>query len=475
MVFSSFVFLFLFLPVFLAIYFVVPNRSRNLVALIGSYLFYSWGAPTIVLWLFVSSVFDYFLCRRFRGVHRARWFALGIVGNISLLLYFKYANFFVQQLSFVLSLVGVEPIEWVAILLPAGISFFTFHKISYLTDVYTGRTERAHTLVDYLLYVAFFPQLIAGPILRYHDIADQIVERMHSMDDVFYGAARFCLGLGKKILIADALGKVANNVFETPAAELTSFYAWAGVLSYAFQIYFDFSAYSDMAIGLARVMGFRFLENFNMPYISQTITEFWRRWHISLSNWMKEYLYVPLGGNRKGVARTYANLVIVFLISGLWHGASWTFILWGVYHGMFLIADRVFWARVSEKLPAFVNVVLTFLVVRVGWVLFRSASLAQAGDLLTLMTEFSSLGSPLPNSFSAAFMSNREVVMFWVACLLCFVPASESCRRVLLKIWSARSEATRTSLIAGCSFTLFILSVVTLSGTDFSPFLYFEF
>jgi alginate O-acetyltransferase complex protein AlgI len=334
---------------------------------------------------------------------------------------------------------------------------------------------RARNLIDYLLYVAFFPQLIAGPILRYHDICDQIVKRDHTVDSAFVGMCRFCLGLGKKVLIADNVGKIADRAFSFAPQDLTCGYAWLGILGYAFQIYFDFSAYSDMAIGLARMMGFRFLENFNMPYTSQTITEFWRRWHISLSNWMREYLYFPLGGNRYGAARTYLNLVTVFFISGLWHGASWTFVAWGLYHGCFLIIDRLFWKCVAERLPKFVNVLLTFFFVLIGWVLFRSTSFGQAQSYLRLLFQWSTLCVPLPRHFSAAIIDNREWTMMAIAAVLCFVPASSSVLEKLKALWFALGERPRLLLQGAGAFALFFASVVTISGSSFSPFLYFEF
>ena len=245
-------------------------------------------------------------------------------------------------------------------LLPAGISFFTFEKISYLIDIYSKKAEPAESFGRYLLFVTLFPHLIAGPILKYHDLANQIKKRTHSSERFFRGWTRFCLGLGKKVLIADELGFIADTLFAIPAHEQTFCYAWLAVLAYSFQLYFDFAGYSDMAIGLARMFGFNFIENFNCPYISKSITEFWQRWHISLGNWMKEYLYIPLGGNRQGTVKTYRNLCLVFIFSGLWHGANWTFLLWGVFHGFFLILDRIFLLRISNSLPKIVSVGFTF-------------------------------------------------------------------------------------------------------------------
>jgi alginate O-acetyltransferase complex protein AlgI len=369
MVFSSFTFLFMFLPAFLAVYFLSPGRIKNLVALIGSCVFYAWGAPRILPLLLLGCLIDFCLGRQFANAslsagRKKALLIFGLLLNVSFLAYFKYANFFVAEFNGLLSLSGIPEFSWKKIALPIGISFYTFHKISYLVDVYNGRAQASRNLIDYLLYIALFPQLVAGPILRYYDISEQLRHRRVTLDDFSHGAFRFCVGLGKKILIADEMGKVADNVFHFSAASSPgTVYLWLGLIAYAYQIYFDFSAYSDMAIGLGRMLGFRFLENFNMPYISKNITEFWRRWHISLSNWMRDYLYIPLGGNRVPAWRNYINLWLVFLLSGLWHGASWNFILWGMFHGSFLTFDKLFWLKYSQKLPRVFNVAITFLVI----------------------------------------------------------------------------------------------------------------
>ena len=321
MVFSSLTFLFLFLPLMLAAYYACPARHRNLVALLASALFYAWGAPRFVIVLFVSGLIDYVLSRELPGDRgtpgrRKGVLALAVVLNIALLLYFKYANFFVAEMNAMLARFGGGAVPWAAVALPIGISFFTFQKVSYLVDVYRGVAQPARNALDYLLYVVLFPQLIAGPIVRYHDVARQLEERDYTRERFFMGILRFSQGLGKKVLVANTMAELADAAFNAAPAGLTCGQAWLGVLAYAFQIYFDFSGYSDMAIGLGRLLGIEFLENFNRPYISRSITEFWRRWHISLSNWMREYLYIPLGGNRRGAVRTYFNLWIVFLISG---------------------------------------------------------------------------------------------------------------------------------------------------------------
>ncbi|MCB0338407.1 MAG: MBOAT family protein, partial [Bdellovibrionales bacterium] len=319
MVFSSFIFIYIFLPIFLTLYFLFPGKLKNLIALLGSLTFYAWGAPTILPLLIVSAFIDFILSAKIQPVgqnltNRRFFLFLGVGVNILFLGYFKYSGFFIEELNSLLLSLNLESVSWGEVVLPIGISFFTFQKISYLIDVYRGATPRAPNFLIYLLFVTLFPQLIAGPIVRYKDIATQLMTRCITLDMLFSGICRFGFGLGKKVLIADPLGAVTDNVLALSGSEITIVYAWLGIICYAFQIYFDFSGYSDMAIGLGKMMGFDFPENFNRPYISRTITEFWRRWHITLSSWMKDYLYIPLGGNRVSTNRMYINLWIVFIL-----------------------------------------------------------------------------------------------------------------------------------------------------------------
>lgn len=378
MVFSSAIFLFYFLPVFLLVYWLSPLRLKNAVALIGSLLFYLWGAPTFFLLLLTAVAFDFYLGN---GIHhstnkkvRRQLLGLGVVANVGMLAYFKYANFFLDNTNAFLAELGFEAINWTAVALPIGISFFTFQKLSYLIDLYYEKAKPLERLTDYALYILLFPQLIAGPIVRFNEIADQIRDRQAQLtiDNRLNGLFRFSLGLAKKLLIADTLGQQVDLAFGEPIAALGAFDAWVVILAYAMQIYYDFSGYSDMAIGIGLMLGFRLPENFNFPYISRSITEFWRRWHITLSNWMRDYLYIPLGGNRKGVPRTYVNLVIVFLLSGLWHGAAWSFVLWGLFHGLFLILDRLFLRRLLQAAGSLPALAFTFFITLLGWVLFRA-------------------------------------------------------------------------------------------------------
>ena len=380
-----------------------------------------------------------------------------------------------HEVNTVLGWFGSSQFTWTKILLPIGISFFTFQKISYVVDTYRGVAKPARNFFDYALYVSLFPQLIAGPIIRYHDVSEQIRFRQHSMDDFFYGMYRFCVGLGKKVLIADILGAVADNVFKIPAGELTFSFAWLGILCYAFQIYFDFSGYSDMAIGLGRMIGFRFLENFNMPYISQSITEFWRRWHISLSNWMKEYLYIPLGGNRVSTRRLYFNLWVVFLLSGLWHGAQWTFVAWGVFHGLFLVLDRVFLLKLTSNLPKLFNVALTFLIVLCGWVFFRSDSIAEAIDYLAVMLNFTEAFNYQTDRLTGSIIHTRALFTLFVAIVFSFFPAGKYIEERVKAFHSDYSLNINVFSRAGVAISSFLLAVLALSASSFNPFLYFKF
>jgi alginate O-acetyltransferase complex protein AlgI len=480
MVFSSFIFLFFFLPAFLACYFMSSARWKNTVVLLWSYVFYAWGAPNIVPLFFLSCVIDYFLSRGIaRYYEKLLWrrflLVCSLALNLGALLYFKYSNFFVGELNNLIQSTGGQAIAWTAVVLPIGISFFTFHKISYIVDVYRGTVKPSRSFIDYALYIALFPQLIAGPIIRYYDIAVQITSRQHDLDSVLYGAYRFCLGLGKKVLIADSMAQVVQNIFELHPEALSSSRAWLGAVCYAYQIYFDFSGYSDMAIGLGRIMGFRFLENFNMPYIAQNFTEFWRRWHISLSNWMRDYLYIPLGGNRVSPLRTYLNLWIVFILSGFWHGASWNFVVWGIYHGFFLAMDKLFWLEKSKQLGKILNMLITFVLVLFGWVLFRSQTLAQGFVYLEHMLCFWSYGSVPIYVPRASIIHNRAIIIFIIASVAAFAPAWNGWSRLAEKAATKIGELQLVSLRFAASFVLLVFCALTLATTNFSPFIYFRF
>lgn len=478
MVFSSFIFIFGFLPIFLACYCLAPWRAKNFVILLGSYLFYAWGAPKIVPALLLSSAADYIVSNymaKAKNKRRRQLLTFGVTFNVALLAYYKYANFFVEEANRILALLHTETLVWTPVVLPIGISFFTFQKISYLVDVYRGTAEPSKNVLDYMLYVVSFPQLIAGPIIRYHDVSKQIESRRHDLPLLYSGAYRFCLGLGKKVLVADPLGSVAQNVLKLDAAEFSTPYAWLGIVCYAYQLYFDFSGYSDMAIGLGRMMGFRFLENFDRPYISQNFTEFWRRWHISLSRWMRDYLYIPLGGNRVSKPRAYLNLWIVFLLSGLWHGANWTFIVFGSFHGCFLMLDKLFWLNASAKLGRAFNITLTFGLMCVSFVFFRADSLSDALYYLSRMFNVLEYWS-MPNYvLRGTVIHDQGIFLFVFATFVCFGPSWDRLIKILVSLRDRFSEnqlvVARMSFSAAC----LVLTALALATSDYSPFIYFRF
>lgn len=467
MVFSSPIFIFFFLPAVLLLYSLAPKRLKNAFLLAVSYLFYAWGEPIVLFILIASSCVDYIISLRLGVNHpkRQSLIALAIGLNITALLYFKYANFFVGQSINVFDFFGLELGEWKQIALPIGISFFTFQKISYLVDVYRGTTSPAKHLHHYLLYVAFFPQLIAGPIVRYKDIYQQITQRESKLADIGIGFNRFAVGLGKKVLIANPLAQITDTILAQPIDTLPGAYLWVAILAYTFQIYFDFSGYSDMAIGLGRMFGFRFLENFNRPYLSKSVTEFWRRWHISLSNWMRDYLYIPLGGNQKNSGRVYLNLWIVFLLSGLWHGASWNFILWGAFHGAFLSLEK--WSKHSASfhLPDWSKQATTFFIVMLGWILFRLDTLPEVGHCIAGMLT-------MENFFADGFQPLFEIVppragfVFILAILIGVLPIARN------RPFMASLPEPVKSIGA---WALFALATISLASDSYNPFIYFRF
>lgn len=396
---------------------------RNAFLLLASLGFYAWGEPTFVFVIILSILINYIFGL---GIHFASsknavfskvMMLIGVAANCGLLFYFKYFDFFISSIN---NLTGAG-FSLRHIILPIGISFFTFQGLSYVIDVYSGKVKVQTNLLKFALFKAFFPQLIAGPIVRYVDVHDQIDHRVTSVDDFAYGVRRFVMGLGKKVILANTLGQVADNIFALPPHQNTMATAWIGAICYAFQIYFDFSGYSDMAIGLARMFGFRFKENFDFPYISKSISEFWRRWHISLSSWFKDYLYIPLGGNRRG--NVYINLLIVFLVTGLWHGAAWNFIVWGLWHGLFQIFERVLKKKnFSITIPKFISWVYTSLVVLIGWVLFRASTLTEAVDYLKVMF---GIQRPFDVGFSVGYYLNPMVITILLIAFIASMPITK--------------------------------------------------
>jgi alginate O-acetyltransferase complex protein AlgI len=469
-VFSSLVFLFVFLPFFLLGYHLISDRYKNGFALLASLLFYFWGAPDFILIAIASIIVDYYLVYLIAlssSTKRLVLLWVSILFNLSFLLYYKYFNFFVDNLN---ELLGEgNTYEIATIILPIGISFFTFQKISYSIDIYRKTAPPLKSLRDYALYIMLFPQLIAGPIVRYNEIADQLHHRKFSdYNDRIYGIYRFAIGLAKKVIIANVLGEKADLIFNLEAVDLNASIAWLGIVCYTFQIYFDFSGYSDMAIGLGRLMGFKFPENFNSPYVAQSITEFWKRWHITLGSWMRDYLYIPLGGNRVGsTGRLYLNLWVVFIISGFWHGASWNFVLWGAYHGVFLIFDRLFLNRFTKPIGKLGRVVLTFFLVMLGWVLFRSENFAEAMTYYTALFSF---------DFSSVhlFVSAKFYRVLAIAILLSFLFLFNRIAGGYQRFVDSVSISSQLSKTIVGVF-LISVSVANLAGSGFNPFIYFRF
>ena len=476
MVFASPLFLFLFLPLTLAAYFVVPKAWRNAVLLVASLAFYAWGEARYVALVLASVAFNAWMGIRIadaatRGA-RKRWLIAAVAGNLATLALFKYANFAVANVNALAPILGVGTMALTNIALPLGISFFTFHAISYVVDVYKRNADAQRSLPAFALYILLFPQLIAGPIIRWRDIAAQLTQRDARLADFAYGARRFVLGLGKKTLVANTLGRAADDIFGMPAAELTTPLAWLGLVCYTLQIYFDFSGYSDMAIGLMRMFGFRILENFNYPYIARSIREFWRRWHISLSNWFRDYLYIPLGGNQRGRWRAYANLVIVFLLCGLWHGASWPFVLWGAWHGLFLVAERAGLDRLLARHP-WIGHVYALAAIMGGWVLFRCDTLAHAASYYAAL-----LGQGAASAHQSVTPHLDGLVATTLTLAIVF--ATPLARRI--GAWRDRVAATTT--LAGSAVQtadvlwltlMFAASAAMLAANTYNPFIYYRF
>ena len=475
MVFSSAIFLFGFFPALIIAYYVprllTQRKLGNLILLVFSYIFYLYGAAGFLLVLLLSTAADYVigLLMDRHGRRKGLWLSLSVLINIGLLVYFKYANFFVHELNSVLAGLGFSPFEWNEVLLPIGISFFTFQKLSYVIDVYRGKSRALESFVDFALYVANFARLIAGPIVRFSYIRNQLKERKESWDSFFTGILRFCWGLAKKVMIANACGQIADVIFATNLGLLDTKSAWLGSIAYTLQIYFDFSAYTDMAIGLGLMFGFTFPENFNRPYSAVSITDFWRRWHITLSRWFRDYLYIPLGGNRRGDVRTCMNMAVVFVLCGLWHGANWTFLLWGVYHGIFLILERITGIRdLAPEKYTIARRAVTLFIVTLGWVLFRSQDISQAAGFLGAM--FTATDLPISYELSLA-LNYRNVVFMAAALMVFFMPREFSPIRILT------SKSDPISLTAGALMILLLLPycVALIVGGANSPFIYYRF
>jgi alginate O-acetyltransferase complex protein AlgI len=477
MVFSSITFLYYFLPATLILYFASPARARNLVLLLLSLTFYTWGAGDFVLVLVATTLLDYMLGRMIgaaRAAGAGRRVALlvtaSVVHNVGLLAYFKYLGFFVDQASSLFGLFGHGPIAFADLVLPIGISFFVFERISYTADVARGKCRPQRNVIDFLLFVALFPRSIAGPIVRFSDIEHQLGHHPSTVDGVSEGLMRFSWGLAKKVIVADSCAQVADAAFAVEGGDLNAPTAWLGLAAYTLQIYFDFSGYSDMAIGLGQVFGFRLPENFRHPYSALSITDFWRRWHITLSSWFRDYVYIPLGGSRGATGRTLANLVGVFLITGLWHGASWTFVVWGAYHGTLLLVERVTGQRAltPEAGAVVARRAIVVLLVMVGWVFFRAESIGDAGSYLGALFGFE-MGS-VASSVQLALTSRNTLIMLLAATVV-LLPADVPMAR-LASVGTGRVAVAARVALLGVALPY---SALLVANGGFSPFLYFQF
>lgn len=473
MVFSSLLFMFRFLPAVLILYYIAPRRIRTLILLIFSLFFYAWGEPKYVFLMLCSITVDFCVGRKIaackeRGDGGAgkRWLAVSLVYNISVLAFFKYADFLIGSVN---SICGTA-IPLLGIPLPIGISFFTFQTMSYTIDVYLGVTEVQKNWIKYATYVSMFPQLIAGPIVQYKTIAQQMEHREENTADFAEGIRRFMIGVGEKVLLANNIGVLWDTVSQMGAGSIPAATAWLGAIAYTFQIYFDFTGYSDMAIGLGKMFGFHFLENFDHPYISKSITEFWRRWHISLSSWFREYVYIPLGGNRRGTAVQIRNIAVVWLLTGIWHGASWNFVIWGVYYGCLLILEKFVLQRVLDRLPGWLRHVYALFFVILGWMIFAFDSLSKG--LAYIRAMFGGYGSGLFDSTTIYLLYNYAVL------LLILIFASTELPKKAAKALMTRVHADSWGLTLVrclCYAAIFLLSVAYLVDATYNPFLYFRF
>lgn len=466
MVFSSPTFLFIFLPAIflLNLAFVRRIRVRNALLLLASVLFYAWGEPVYVLLMIFTSLVNHLLALGLgRGKHKKALLALIIIWNIGSLVYFKYTDFLIQSIN---GLTGLS-IPLVGIKLPIGISFFTFQSMSYALDVYRDQVPPQKSFANTLLYISLFPQLIAGPIVKYHDVAEQLVERPLSVESTASGLRRFSCGLCKKVLIANILGQLADSIYALNISDVNAPIAWLGAVAYLFQIYFDFSGYSDMAIGLGHVFGFNFKENFRYPYIADSMQDFWRRWHISLSTWFKEYVYIPLGGNRKGTLRTGVNKVIVFFLTGLWHGASWNFVLWGLFHGGFLMLESYGIFKVDKWKKPFRHV-YTLVAVTIGFVLFRAETLGAAWSMISRMFTGWTFGGEQAARLSM-LLSPIVIAVLIIAAFAALPYGGRLAERL------TKRGGVCEGLVYAVSFIGFVLCALCLSTSAYNPFIYFRF
>lgn len=464
MVFSSILFLFYFLPFVLVMYFIWPRKYRNLILFLSSLLFYSFGEPKYIWIMLFSTVLDY-TCgklvdfyKKQNDIKKAKlWLIVSISVNLGMLSFFKYSDFLINNINSLLNL----SIPLLKLTLPIGISFYTFQTMSYTIDVFRGDTKVQNNIISFGTYVTLFPQLIAGPIVRYQTVADEIDNRIESYDLFGEGIKRFMLGLGKKVLLANNIGMLWEKISHLDILTLPVLTAWLGILAFGFQIYFDFSGYSDMAIGLGKIFGFNFLENFNYPYMSKSITEFWRRWHISLGTWFKEYVYIPLGGNRGGKYKHIRNILIVWMLTGIWHGASWNFALWGLYFGIILIVEKLFLLKTLEKLPSFISRTYTLLLVILSWAIFAFDSITEVLKYIKVLFGFGSVS-----------LWNGDSLYYLYTNILLFIILIIGSTDLPKKFWAKINIRVLENIYL---IIILILSVSYLVDQSYNPFLYFRF
>ncbi|WP_455715069.1 MBOAT family O-acyltransferase [Anaerosporobacter sp.] len=470
MVFSSLLFLFRYLPIVLVLYYIVPRAYRNAILFFMSLLFYAWGEPVyILLMLFSTAVdytngrfVDYYIKKGQRN--KAKFFViLAVIINLVLLGFFKYTDFVIDLVN----KVADGALTPLSLALPIGISFYTFQTMSYTIDIYRGNAIVQKNIIDFGTYVTLFPQLIAGPIVQYNQVDTQLKNRKETVDEFAYGIQRFVIGLGKKVLLANNIGLLWDNINAMNIENVTVATAWIGIFAFAFQIYFDFSGYSDMAIGLGHMFGFTFLENFNYPYISRSITEFWRRWHISLSSWFRDYVYIPLGGSRKGLAKQIRNIFIVWLLTGIWHGASMNFLYWGLYFAILLMLEKIFLLRYLEKLPAFVSRIYAMFFVLLGWVIFAFDNISEGKDYLAAM--FGRMSNSFANGETIYLLYNNGVL------LIILILASSGILTKLVKKKMDKVTLPNTIICNIYYLLILFLSVAYLVDASYNPFLYFRF
>ena len=477
MVFSSLLFLFRFLPAVLILYYIAPRKLRNVILLLFSLFFYAWGEPKYVFLMLFTITMDFFIGK---GIDKAkkegnqkkakRFLMISILVDLSILGFFKYADFLIGTVN---TLTGAG-IPLLGIPLPIGISFFTFQTMSYTIDVYKGSTEVQKNWIKYGTYVSMFPQLIAGPIVQYKTVEKELMHRKVTLEDFSEGAFRFSVGLAKKVLLANQIGSLWNSISQLNHMSVAT--AWLGAIAYSFQIYFDFSGYSDMAIGLGRMFGFYFLENFNFPYMSKTITEFWRRWHISLSSWFREYVYIPLGGNRKGLVRQLFNIMVVWMLTGLWHGANWNFVLWGVYYGVLLMIEKLFLLKWLDKLPNWIGHIYSMFLVVIGWTIFAQTDIHQLGEYLKTMFGMGHVA--VADSDFLYFLGSNAVLL--VALIAASIDYRVWMRRLKLgkdaTVYDTIATSKGWTIAKPVLMVVFLLvSFAFLVGDSYNPFLYFRF